>query len=213
MTIAPPFPHSAQSRPPLPSGYSPVAPGHVAAVATALEMTTRPPARAARPVERPLSLVRLTAKDRKAYLALFLRVGADWLWFSRLTWPAETLDAYLSEVEVYALHAGRQAVGLVELDFRITGACEIALFGLVREAIGQGIGRHLMDQALARAWAPQIGRVWLHTCTFDHPAALAFYRRSGFVPFARSIEAAKDPRLAGLLPRTAAPHVPIVESA
>jgi hypothetical protein len=66
-----------------------------------------------------------------------------------------------------------------------------------------------MDQAIARAWAKPISRFWLHTCNFDHPAALAFYRRSGFTPYKMMAEVMDDPRLTGLLPRDAAPHVPI----
>lgn len=215
MTIEPPpFLRHVQPRPALPGGYSPVAPGYVAAVATALEMTARPQEKAAQPSERLRSLRRLTAADRDAYLELFRRIGTDWLWFSRLVWPVDKLDAYLSnpEIEVYALHEGRHAVGLMELDFRIDGECELALFGLAQEAIGHGSGRYLMDQALVRAWSRPVARVWVHTCTFDHPEALAFYVRSGFVPFARAIEVAEDPRLTGVLPREAAPHVPLVET-
>jgi hypothetical protein len=44
----------------------------------------------------------------------------------------------------------------------------------------------------------------------DHPDALAFYIRSGFRPFRRQIEITDDPRLTGVLPETAAPHVPII---
>jgi hypothetical protein len=56
-----------------------------------------------------------------------------------------------------------------------------------------------------------VTRVWLHTCSFDHPAALAFYQRAGFRPFRRQIEIADDPRLDGTVPRSAAAHVPIIE--
>jgi hypothetical protein len=35
--------------------------------------------------------------------------------------------------------------------------------------------------------------------------------RSGFIPYARSIEIADDPRLHGILARSAAPHIPIME--
>jgi hypothetical protein len=51
----------------------------------------------------------------------------------------------------------------------------------------------------------------VHTCTFDHPSAVAFYQRSGFHPFRRQIEITDDPRLDGTAPRTAARHVPIIE--
>jgi hypothetical protein len=68
----------------------------------------------------------------------------------------------------------------------------------------------MMNRAIEIAWLRSIRRLWLHTCTLDHPGALAFYVRSGFVPFRRQIEVADDPRGTGLLPRTAAPRAPMV---
>jgi hypothetical protein len=69
-----------------------------------------------------------------------------------------------------------------------------------------------MSRAIERAWAHPIERLWVHTCTLDHPGALAFYVRSGFRPYRRQVEVADDPRLSGALPRNAAPHVPIIEA-
>jgi hypothetical protein len=67
-----------------------------------------------------------------------------------------------------------------------------------------------MNRAIEQAWAHPIRRFWVHTCTLDHAGALAFYVRSGFVPYRRQIEIADDPRILGEAPRTAAPHVPIL---
>jgi GNAT superfamily N-acetyltransferase len=100
---------------------------------------------------------------------------------------------------------------LLELDFRAENECELVFFGLVREAIGRGVGRFMMDRAIALAWRRPIRRFWVHTCHFDHPAALAFYQRSGFQPYAFMVEIMDDPRLTGVLPRSAAPHVPSIE--
>lgn len=77
--------------------------------------------------------------------------------------------------------------------------------------IGTGAARFLMNRALETAWSRELARVWVHTCTFDHPSAVAFYQRFGFHPFRRQIEIADDPRLDGTAPRTAAKHVPIIE--
>ncbi|MCC7273790.1 MAG: GNAT family N-acetyltransferase, partial [Alphaproteobacteria bacterium] len=73
-----------------------------------------------------------------------------------------------------------------------------------------GAGRWLMNRAVEIAWARPIARFWVHTCTLDHPGALAFYVRSGFVPFRRQVEIADDPRLLGQAPRSAAAHVPVI---
>ena len=74
-------------------------------------------------------------------------------------------------VEVYALeHEGRDE-GLLELDFREAGQCELGFFGVTAKLVGTGAGRWLMNRALEFAWSRPISRVWLHTCTFDHPAS------------------------------------------
>jgi GNAT superfamily N-acetyltransferase len=199
--------------PALPPGYSHVAPGQIANVVICLEMTERPPARPVRPLADGRKLEALEGADLVAYRDLFRRIGEDWMWYSRLVMPDDKLRAILSDplVEVLVLRQGGEPIGLLELDFREEGQCELAFFGLVRDAIGHGAGRYLMDQAIARAWAKPIRRFWVHTCSFDHPGALDFYRRSGFQPYAFAVEVADDPRLTGHLPRHAAPQVPLIE--
>jgi GNAT superfamily N-acetyltransferase len=194
-------------------GYSLVRPGKIASVVTCLEMTERPASKPRHSSGGTLALYRLDRPDIDAYRDLFRRVGQDWMWFSRLVMPDERLREIISDpkVEVYALRDGAAEIGLLELDFREEGQCELAFFGVVPEAIGRGAGRFLMDQAIAKAWARPIRRFWVHTCSFDHPSALGFYRRSGFRPYAFAVEVHDDPRLTGHLPRTAAPQIPIIE--
>lgn len=198
---------------PLPLGYSLVPPGMIANVVTCLEMKEKPKPRAARPLEQPMALERLEKLDLETYRALFRAVGQDWLWLSRLVMPDDQLRRILEspDVEVYILTSMKKRIGLLELDFREKGQCELAFFGLVPDAIGNGAGRFLMDQALHKAWARPIERLWVHTCTFDHPSAVGFYRRSGFVPYEFRVEVTADPRLSGHLPREAAPHVPLAD--
>ena len=101
--------------------------------------------------------------------------------------------------------------GLLDLDFRQAGHCEIVYFGVTAKLIGSGAGRWLMNRALELAWSRPIARLWLHTCTHDHPGAVAFYLRSGYRAFLRQIEIQDDPRLDGTAPRDAARHVPVIE--
>jgi hypothetical protein len=70
-----------------------------------------------------------------------------------------------------------------------------------------------MAHALGLAWRKGIDKVWVHTCTLDHPASLGFYRKAGFVPFARAVEIFIDPRVVGILPRDVAPQIPLIEPA
>jgi GNAT superfamily N-acetyltransferase len=114
-------------------------------------------------------------------------------------------------MEIYALtHEGSEE-GLLEMDFRKPGQCEIVSFGLTEKLVGTGAGRWLMNRALEIAWSRPLTRLWLHTCTFDHPSALAFYQRSDFRPFRRQVEVVSDPRLDGTVPRDVARHVPVIE--
>ncbi|RZM05860.1 MAG: GNAT family N-acetyltransferase, partial [Sphingomonas sp.] len=146
---------------------------------------------------------------------LFARVGAPWLWFSRLTMTDAALAAIIHDAGI-AVHAvvdrAGIEIGMVELDRRAPGVCEISYFGLVPELAGQGHGRWLMAETLARAWAKGVERVWLHTCTLDHPAALGFYRAQGFEATKRTIETFPDPRALGLLPMASAPQIPYLAS-
>ncbi|OHT20535.1 GNAT family N-acetyltransferase [Edaphosphingomonas haloaromaticamans] len=189
----------------------PVPAGQLAAVVTSLEMRARP--RPAPMPASPLRLVRWTAPTNDAYRTLFRRVGSPWLWFSRLAMAEEELATILADpaVELFAVADPRGIeVGMLELDFRRPGECEIAFLGLVPDLAGQGHGSWLMANALAMGWRAGVERMWVHTCTLDHPGALAFYRRSGFTPYALAVETFADPRIAGLLPRDAAPHVPLI---
>jgi len=196
----------------LADGYSDVPAGKLASVVTCLDMTARPPLRPER-ADAPWTLRRIVNPDAGWYRELFSRVGADWLWFSRLTMGLGPLAAILSSpaVEIYSLTLEGRDEGLLELDFRAAGICELAFFGVTRAVQGGGAGRFLMNRAIEHAWRRPITRFWVHTCTLDHPEALAFYLRSGFRAYARRVELADDPRVTGILPRSAAAHIPIIE--
>jgi GNAT superfamily N-acetyltransferase len=191
------------------NGYYDLPPGKIAALVTYLEMTEAPPAR---PVpELPgLALRRVVEPDLDWYRDLFRRIGTDWLWFGRLIMPDDEVLATIRhpEVEVYALSQDSTDQGLLELDCRETPDIELAYFGVTPEVQGQGAGRWLMDQALRHAWARRPRRFWVHTCSLDHPAAVAFYVRSGFKPYRRAVEVADDPRLIGLAPLDSAAWLP-----
>jgi GNAT superfamily N-acetyltransferase len=186
---------------------TPIPPGHVGAVVTFLEMTERPRPRPA-PDAHGLQLVPWPVVDPAKYRTLFARVGRPWLWYSRLAMDDATLLATVAEVHA-VVDRRRVEVGMVELDFRAPGECLIRFLGLVPELAGRGLGKWLFAQTLALAWRPGVARVHVNTCTLDHPAALPSYLRAGFTPYRRAFESFPDPRLAGLLPRDAAPQIPL----
>ena len=196
---------------PLAPGYHPLPPGHLANVVTCLEMTERPALRPA-PESPGLSLERLGAADAHRFRDIFHAVGRDNMWFSRLIIPEEKLAQIIGDpaVHAHALVKDGRDIGILELDFREEGQCELSFFGVVPDAVGSGVGRFLMNQALGKAWSQPITRLWVHTCSFDHPNALAFYQRSGFRPYQMMVEVHRDPRLTGHLPEDASPQVPLI---
>ncbi len=196
----------------LPDGLHPVPPGKQATIVTYLEMTA-PPVLLRRPAPDGVTLARHVDIDVYAYRALFLRIGGDLLWWSRLAMDDGQLRSILTDpdVVVSVLERDGEAVGLIEFDHRAGADVELAFFGLVPGVIGGGLGRWMMTEGLAGAWArPATRRVFVHTCHFDSPAALPFYLRSGFSAYRTVVEVSDDPRLVGLLPREAAPQVPVI---
>jgi GNAT superfamily N-acetyltransferase len=190
--------------------YDDVRNGDLAAVVTYLEMREKPH-QAVPP--SPLSLRRIENPLTDAYRSLFRQVGSPWLWFSRLVMDDAKLAAIIQhpEVDLYAVidKTGRE-VGMLVLDFRETGEAELSFVGLIPELSGHGHGRWLLAEAVRLAWRDGVGRVHVHTCTLDHPAALSAYRRAGFEPYRRAIEHFPDPRLLGILPRVCAAQIPLI---
>lgn len=194
----------------LEDGYHVLPPGKLAAVVTWLEM--REAAETGEALPDGLALIRVVEPDVEWYLRVFREIGERWMWFGRLEMDKVELGAILRSggIEVYRLDAGGDAIGLLELDRRVAGDVEIVHFGLVDGWTGRGIGKAFMGETLRRAWTRGTKRVWLHTCTLDHPGALSFYRKCGFVPYQRGLEICGDPRLRGVLARDAAAQVPIL---
>ena len=109
------------------------------------------------------------------------QVGAAWSWSDRLVWSEQQWAAYVSRPRLQTWIAAwkDQPAGYFELDHGASET-EIAYFGLLAEFIGRGLGRHLLNAAVELGWATGAKRVWVHTCTLDHPHALANYLARGF---------------------------------
>lgn len=186
-----------------PEGATPVAParsgdpGCLDVVITHLEMTTAPSLPA--PKTPALKLAVLKAEDISLayYRFLYAEAGRDWIWYERRAMSDAELGALLAEpgVEVYVLHVAGQPAGYVEFDLRALPAeVELRYFGLMKPFIGRGIGPWLLDWAIREAWRHAPQRLYVNTCTLDHPRALALYQRMGFRPFAQETRTIRDPR-------------------
>jgi GNAT superfamily N-acetyltransferase len=191
----------------------PVPNGCIAAVVTHLEMIAPPTGEAPSPPRPGLALHRVERPAVDWYLRLYRAVGEDWLWGSRLFLAEADLRAIIQHplVSVYAVCDGEREIGLIELDWRNRPDCEIVFFGLVAGELGRGLGRWAMAEVQRLVFGQGAQRLWLHTCTLDHPAAVQFYQAQGFRAFKREVEIMEDPRLAGLTRRDAGGYHPIIQ--
>ncbi|MEL7027042.1 MAG: GNAT family N-acetyltransferase [Pseudomonadota bacterium] len=175
-------------------------------------MTSRPAPRTA-PLPAGISLAAWNKPPLEDYRKLMAEIGAEWLWFSRLSLSDGELERRIhkADVEISCLWKGEEPVGLAELLFKDKDTCEVSYFGVTEVLFGTTSARCLMTDAIDRAWSRPISRMQLNTCTLDSPKALDFYRRSGFVEYDRAVEIARDPRLNGVLRRDVASQIAIIE--
>jgi GNAT superfamily N-acetyltransferase len=125
--------------------------------------------------------VRRAPRDHAINRDYYRGVGADWNWTDRLVWSDERWRQYVAApgLETWIGYLDDKPVGYFELDNQPTAGVEIAYFGLLPGFIGRGLGAVLLSEAISRAWQLGPRRVWVHTCTLDHPRAIANYLARG----------------------------------
>lgn len=149
-------------------------------VITYLERREAPPS--TEPTPPPGGLVVEAQKPPVSYYRyLYEQVGRDYQWTDRNQLSDAQLRAELDApgVRVFVLHFEGVPAGYVELAER-DRETQIVYFGLMPEFHGRGLGRFLLDWAVHRAYLRPIERLWVHTCTLDHPRALEVYKKAGF---------------------------------
>ena len=112
--------------------------------------------------------------------------GKKHRWIDRLIWSDEKWMTYISNrnLETYVISKYDELVGFFELLYNPElKETEISYFGLLEEYIGKGIGGFALSSAIRKAFEKNINRVWLHTCTLDHPNALKNYIARGMTVF------------------------------
>jgi GNAT superfamily N-acetyltransferase len=147
-----------------------------------LEMTDRSQLRP-RHVERPELEIKQVRRPCPA-LNWFLHqaVGAAFRWGGREDWGEAGWTKYVhrQELETWVAYESGAPAGYFELEQQQDGSVRIECFGLLPEFFGLGLGGHLLTVAAERAWDMGASRVWLSTCSHDHPHALQNYLRRGF---------------------------------
>jgi len=160
-----------------------------------LEMTSPDELRPARPAREELHIVRPAIPCPELNRFFYTAVGGDWFWIDRLSWPHERWSQWVArpEVETWVAYSGGNPVGYFELEAQPQDDVEIAYFGLLPQFAGKGFGGAMLTTAVRRAWELPVLRVWVHTCSLDHPAALANYIARGFRKFKEETIAADLP--------------------
>jgi GNAT superfamily N-acetyltransferase len=188
----------------------------IADTVTYLEMFERPVPLVAPAPFGKLALMRTEACTVSFYRYLYEVVGTPWVWFERRTMSDDALAAELAKptTEIFVLYVGGVPAGYFELDAAEPHQTELCYFGLAPEFIGRRLGPFLLNAAIEQAWSRPLERLWVHTCTFDHPRALPLYQRAGFIVYARLPVQFEDPRERGILPRSLKhPRLPPLDEA
>jgi GNAT superfamily N-acetyltransferase len=160
------------------------------AVRTYLEMTD--PARLD-PVEAPspdAGVARVDTPSPSVWRRLYTEVGRQHHWVDRLGWSDDEVRRHLADpaTELWVLREAGETAGYFELHAEPDGGVEIAYFGLLPAFVGRGLGKFLLACAVRRCWARGAARVWLHTSSLDHAAALPNYLGRGFRVWKQEID-------------------------
>ena len=147
---------------------------------TYLEITARADLRAGRAPRAPFTIVRVEVPTPALNRFLYVAVGQSWAWNDRLQWDAARWRAYVDspELETWVAYVRGTPAGYFELE-RQAHDVEIVYFGLLPDFIGGGLGGALLTKAVERAFDLGATRAWVHTCSLDHPQALANYLARG----------------------------------
>jgi len=118
----------------------------------------------------------------------FVHVGRPWKWYSRLSWSLadwkewaekETMDTWMGQIK-------GSPFGYIEIE-RQGDDAELSFLGLLPQFLGKGLGGFFLSEAIRIAWELKPKRVWVHTCTLDHPFALNNYIARGFSIYKKEI--------------------------
>ena len=131
-------------------------------------------------------LIKKIKPDFQLNKFFYKQVGKKHRWIDRLSWTDEKWINFISNknLETYVISESDDLIGFFELLYNPDlNETEISYFGLLEEYIGKGIGGYALSEAIKKSFEKNIKRVWLHTCTLDHPNALKNYIARGMKVF------------------------------
>ena len=131
-------------------------------------------------------LIKKSKPDFQLNKFFYKQVGKKHRWIDRLSWTDEKWINFISNknLETYVISESGDLIGFFELLYNPElKETEISYFGLLEKYIGKGIGGYALSEAIKKSFKKNIKRVWLHTCTLDHPNALKNYIARGMKVF------------------------------
>ena len=134
-----------------------------------------------------LTIKEANKKDFDLNKFFYKQIGKQHQWVDRLIWQDKNWIEYVSKknLKTFILKENNDYVGYFELIFD-KNICEIAYFGILEEYIGKGYGGFLLSEAL-RIGFKNANRIWVHTCSLDHPNAIENYKSRGMKVFKTEI--------------------------
>lgn len=117
------------------------------------------------------------------FLFFYKQVGEKYFWTDWLNKSNKEIDDFVGNKNVllYTFIKDGFPAGFYMLDYRTKDICDISFFGLVKEAIGMGLGKYLLKTAILTAWdSRKIKKLTINTCSLDHKNALYLYQKYGF---------------------------------
>ena len=158
--------------------------GPLKAHVTQLEMTSAPKVSLPVPVNIQTAIMRTHNIPLHFYRYLYWRVGKRWHWQKRMRMSDAELSAVLHDPKncVTVLYLNGSPAGFFEFNRSSDEVTELSYFGLMEEAIGAGVGKWFLLQALYSIWQDNPKKVTVSTNTLDHPRALQLYQMMGFSP-------------------------------
>jgi len=155
---------------------------------TRLEMTAPPRQSLPLPVNIMTAVMRVPEIPAAYYRFLYDQVGRRWHWVDRLRMDDAELNAILRDkrTEVGVLYVNGAPAGFYEFYRQDDDIVEFCHFGLMEHALGLGVGKWFLLQALYAAWAHEPRKVVVTTNNLDHPRAIQLYQMFGFSPVSTS---------------------------
>ncbi len=151
---------------------------------TRLEMTAAPRTSLPVPVNVQTAIMRAPEIPLHFYRYLYRQIGKRWQWYERLRMSDEALSAVIhgKNVSISVLYVDGAPAGFFELATLEDDVVELSYFGLFERAMGLGIGKWFLLQALYAAWRDNPVKVTVTTNNLDHPRAIQLYQMMGFSP-------------------------------